>query len=201
MADPKSPPSNDAEPLRFPAPVKAQGAVSVPQGRAGDARRAPPRVSTVSRPDPPAIVVPTRAVAPAVKAAPMPLQRDEPRLNPALAPARCPAYPRGVGTLLTLLFLYCFESSVVGDREKAHEALLKGERWIYVTKPQYLVLYVGAAAGGLWMMITSIPIEDKTGRPPDWWFLGLGVSVVLGVALREQLAGLMILLFAQSSGG
>jgi hypothetical protein len=116
-------------------------------------------------------------------------------MNPALA-RLLSRYPRGMGALLGLLCSWAFESSAVGDHWARLAALASGATKVLVTKIAYLQIFVAGAALGLWMLIAGIPIDDETGRPPDWWYLGLAFFVIAAIALREQLGALMVLLFA-----
>lgn len=104
--------------------------------------------------------------------------------------------PRGAAALGLLLFLAIFESSAVRDHHRRLEALAAGQTRVLVTNDTYFLLYGGAVGLALWVLLASIPIEDKTGRPPDWWYLGVIACVIAGATQRDQLKTLLITLFA-----
>jgi hypothetical protein len=99
-------------------------------------------------------------------------------------------YPRHFGAGALLLGGWLFASGVLDDVRTPEQAA----RYVTVHKASYFHVSAGVAALGLWLLLCGIPIEKKTGRPPDWWGPGLFVLVVFAIGGRSQLAALVIAL-------
>jgi hypothetical protein len=112
-------------------------------------------------------------------------------MHPALA-LLVARFPRGMATLWT--------ACALGLVHLLRPAFDLGRGLLFERRisARGLVVYGASAAAvgaGLWVMIVGIPIDDETGRPPDWWYLGLGCFAVAGFGLRAHLASGMTALF------
>ncbi len=197
MADPKSPAGGGDVP-RFPPPRRPEEPSPYRKGApAANDAPAPVKRLVVSRPEPPPEPSKPRAPAPAPRSPPMaiPGVQREPRVPRTLLRLFAD-HPRSVAALWTLFCAFAFGSVAVNDAHARHAAILLGRDWAYVTRPHYYQLFAVAAAVGLWVVIASVPIDDTTGRPKDWWYFGLAFSGIGAFAEWDKLAGLVVRLFA-----
>ncbi len=189
MNDPTSPTGKGDLP-GFPPPRKRE--TPSPFRKAAPAvPDVPPPVKLVTRPDPS-----NGAGRPEPRSSSSTPLADDPSDWRAAGRRLVARFPRLSGAFLASIGLFCLQTSVVDDRQAVRVALAAGKSQVYVTKPGYLVLYAAFAGVGLWMLVAGMPTDDETGQPKGWWYLGIAVSALVAIGLREPLATWLVQLFA-----
>ena len=175
----------------FPPPPKAEPPYRAPAPRAPSTPVEPPKPKiTVSRAEPP------KQPAPAAR----PLEHGDRAAaykfipegrkytgNPLLqALAR---WPRPTALVLLVVFGGNFLLGV----DSLAELYTEGEAW--VTKPFYMHLFAGLAAGAAFIVACGIPYDDENERLPAWFVLGFFAVAIGAAAAKDQIVSLLLPLF------
>jgi hypothetical protein len=172
------PPQADA-PYRAPAPQPPKTLVEPPK----------PKV-TVSRAEPPKQPAPAaRAIEHGSRAAAYKFVSQDGKYtgNPLLqALAR---WPRPTALVLLVVFGGNFLMGV----SSLAELYTEGEAW--VTKPFYMHLFAGLAAGAAFIVACGIPYDDEKERLPGWFVMGFFAVAIGAAAAKDQLVSLLLPLF------
>lgn len=176
----------------FPPPPKAEIPYRAPAPRAPDYTPPAPRPETpkvtVTRADPPKPLPAhtARALGEAISRG-KPLRGTKYTENPLLH--LLARWPRRTAFALLLVFGGNFLAGV----HSLAELYTEGEAWI--TKPIYMHLFVGLAAGAAWIVACGIPYDDENERLPGWFVMGFFAVAIGAAAAKDQIVGLLLPLF------
>jgi hypothetical protein len=173
------PPPKVDPPYRAPAPRAPSTPAEAPKPKVTVSRAEPPK-----QPPPAARALELGSAAAAYKFIPEERKFASNPLLQALA-----RWPRPTAFVLLALFGGNFLAGV----HSLAELYTEGEAW--VTKPFYMHLFAGLAAGAAFIVACGIPYDDENERLPAWFVLGFFAVAIGAAAAKDQLVSLLLPLF------